>query len=84
VRRERHEQAFGTLTTGTLDALGDPLRIHSPVPESAPITYIRVLMSDISGCRFVVRSSDCLRDGSDQVVCTNEVGSCSLQEEQML
>jgi len=31
-----------------------------------------------------VRSTDCLRDGSDQFVCGSEVGSCSLQEEQML
>jgi hypothetical protein len=42
------------------------------------------MMPDISGCRFVVRSSDCLPDGSEQVVCCIEVGSCSLQEEQML
>ena len=40
--------------------------------------------TDISGCLFVVRSSDCLRDGIDQVVCPTEIGSCSLQEEQML
>ena len=40
--------------------------------------------TDISGCLFVVRSSDCLRDGIDQVVCSTEIGSCSLQEEQML
>ena len=33
---------------------------------------------------FAVRSADRLRDGSDQVVCTIKVGSCSLQEEQML
>lgn len=38
----------------------------------------------VFGCLFVVRSSDCLRDGIDQVVCTTEIGSCSLQEEQML
>ena len=37
-----------------------------------------------TGCLFVVRSSDRLRDGIDQVVCFTEVGSCSLQEEQML
>jgi hypothetical protein len=42
------------------------------------------MMSDVSAFRFVVRSADCLRDSSDQVVCANEVGSCSLQEEQML
>jgi hypothetical protein len=42
------------------------------------------MMPIISVCRFVVRSSDGLRDGSDQVVCLIEVGSCSLQEEQML
>ena len=40
--------------------------------------------TNISGCLFVVRSSDRLRDGSDQVVCSTEIGSCSLQEEQML
>ena len=39
---------------------------------------------NISGRLFAVRSSDCLRDGSDQVVCFTEIGSCSLQEEQML
>jgi hypothetical protein len=40
--------------------------------------------TEISECLSVVRSSDCLRDGFDQVVCTTEIGSCSLQEEQML
>ena len=39
---------------------------------------------EISGCLFAVRSSDCLRDGIDQIVCSTEIGSCSLQEEQML
>jgi hypothetical protein len=39
---------------------------------------------EISGCLFVVRSPDCLRDGIDQIVCSTEIGSCSLQEEQML
>ena len=38
----------------------------------------------IFGGLFVVRSSDCRRDGIDQVVCSTEIGSCSLQEEQML
>ena len=38
----------------------------------------------ISGCLFVVRGSDCLDDGINQVVCSTEIGSCSLQEEQML
>ncbi len=44
-------------------------------------------MSDethISGCLSVVRRSDRLHDGIDQIVCTTEIGSCSLQEEQML
>ncbi len=40
--------------------------------------------TDISGRLSVVRSSDCLRDRIDQVVCITEIGSCSLQEEQML
>jgi hypothetical protein len=40
--------------------------------------------TDVSKCLLVVRSSDCLRDGIDQVVCSTEIGSCSLQEEQML
>jgi hypothetical protein len=39
---------------------------------------------EISRCLFVVGSSDCLRDGIDQIMCPTEVGSCSLQEEQML
>ena len=39
---------------------------------------------DICGRLFIVRSSDCLRDGIGQVVCSTEIGSCSLQEEQML
>ena len=39
---------------------------------------------DISERLSVVRSSDGLRDGIDQIVCTTEIGSCSLQEEQML
>jgi len=38
----------------------------------------------ISGRLFVVRGPDCLHDGIDQVVRSIEVGSCSLQEEQML
>ena len=41
-------------------------------------------MAEISRCRFVVLCSDRLGDGIDQVVCFIEVGSCSLQEEQML
>ncbi len=40
--------------------------------------------TDIPECLSVVRGSDCLRDGIDQVVCATEFGSCSLQEEQML
>ncbi len=40
--------------------------------------------TDISGCLLVVRRSDCLHDGIDKVMCSTEVGSCSLQEEQML
>ena len=40
--------------------------------------------TDISGGLFVVRRSDRLCDGIDQVVCSTEIGSCSLQEEQML
>jgi hypothetical protein len=39
---------------------------------------------EISGCLIVVRSADCLRHGIDQAVCSTEIGSCSLQEEQML
>ena len=39
---------------------------------------------DIANRLFVVLSSDCLGDGIYQVVCSTEVGSCSLQEEQML
>ena len=85
--RKRHEQALGTRTTSTLDALCDPLWIQPRTPGGEPVIYTSVMMSnytDISGCLFVVRSSDCLRDGIDQVVCSTEVGSCSLQEEQML
>jgi hypothetical protein len=37
-----------------------------------------------SACLFVVRGSDCFRDGIYQIVGTTEIGSCSLQEEQML
>jgi hypothetical protein len=40
--------------------------------------------TDISGCLSVVRSSDCLHDGIDQVMRPTEIGSCSLQEEQVL
>jgi hypothetical protein len=39
---------------------------------------------NVSGCLFVVRSSDCLGDGIDQSVGPTEIGSCRLQEEQML
>jgi hypothetical protein len=38
----------------------------------------------VAGRLFAVRSSDCVHHGSDQIVCVIEVGSCSLQEEQML
>ena len=87
MRRERHEQALMTLTTSTLDALCDPLWIHYLTPGGEPIISIRIMMpkyTDISGCLFAVRSSDCLRDGIDQVMSPTEFGSCSLQEEQML
>jgi hypothetical protein len=40
--------------------------------------------TDIARRLFVVRSSDRLCDGIDQIVCFIEIGSCSLQEEQML
>jgi hypothetical protein len=40
--------------------------------------------TEISGCLFVVRRSDRLHDGIDQGVRSPKVGSCSLQEEQML
>jgi hypothetical protein len=40
--------------------------------------------TDISGYLYVVRNSDCLRHGIDQVMSPTELGSCSLQEEQML
>jgi hypothetical protein len=40
--------------------------------------------TEISGCLFIVRSSDFLCDRIDQIVCSTEIGSCSLQEEQML
>jgi hypothetical protein len=33
---------------------------------------------------FVVRGSNSLRNGVNQVVCFTKIGSCSLQEEQML
>ncbi len=87
MRRQRHEQALGAVTTSTLDALGDPLWVHTRAPGGEPVLCTRVMMTDstdISGCLFVVRSSDCFRDGIDQLVRSTEVGSCSLQEEQML
>ena len=40
--------------------------------------------TDISWVVFVVRNSDCLRYGIYQIVRSTEIGSCSLQEEQML
>ena len=40
--------------------------------------------ADISRCLIIVRSADCVRHGIDQAVCSTEIGSCSLQEEQML
>ena len=39
---------------------------------------------NVSVCLFIVRGSDCFRDGIDQIVGTTEIESCSLQEEQML
>lgn len=82
--RERQEQAFGSLTTRALDALGDPLRIDPPAPGAASVTWTRVIMSVVSRHQFRMREADCLNDGSDEAVCLIEVGSCSLQEEQML
>jgi len=73
MHRERDEQAFGTLTTSALDTLHEPFRLHAQVPGREPID-----------CTLAVRSLDCLRDGSNQIVRFIEVGSCSLQEEQML
>jgi hypothetical protein len=87
VRRKRDEQAIGTLATSTLDALCDPLRIRSPVPGDEPMIDTCVVSSidtDIFVYLFVVRSPDCSSYSVDQVVCSIEVGSCSLQEEQML
>jgi hypothetical protein len=83
MRCECHKQAFGIRETSTLDALGDPLWIHSLVPEGKSIAWTR-LIPVVSGRLFAVRSLDCLRDGSDEVVRFFEIGSCSLQEEQML
>jgi hypothetical protein len=40
--------------------------------------------TDISGGLSVVWRSDRFCDGIDQVVRSTEIGSCSLQEEQML
>ena len=40
--------------------------------------------TEITGGLFAVRRSDRLNDGIDQVVCSTEIGACSLQEEQML
>src|SRR6185295_4646900 len=42
------------------------------------------MSTDIFGRLFVARSADCLRDRVDQVMCSFEIGSCSLQEQQML
>ena len=83
MRRERHEQAFGTLKTSTLDALGNPLRIHPASPGREP-AHCAGMRSAVSVVLFAVRSSNCLYDSSDQAMCFIEVGSCSLQEEQML
>lgn len=41
-------------------------------------------MSIVSGRVPVARGSNGPYDGSNQIVCILEVGSCSLQEEQML
>jgi hypothetical protein len=38
----------------------------------------------ISSGLFVVWSADRLRDGINQIMSTTKIGSCSLQEEQML
>jgi hypothetical protein len=87
VRRERHEQALGTLASSTLDALGDPLGIQPLELGGEPIIDTCTMMSNytnIFGSLLGVRGPDCLHDGIDQVVCSREIGSCSLQEEQML
>ena len=41
-------------------------------------------VTDISGRLFVAQSADCLRDGVDQVVCSIEIGTCSLHEEHVV
>ena len=87
MRPERHEQALGTFETCTRDAIGKPLLIQSRTPGGETLFLIRIMMSndaDLSGCRFVVLRADCLRHGFDQVVCSGKIGSCSLQEQQML
>jgi hypothetical protein len=87
VRRECHEQAIGSLATRALYALRDPFRIQSPPPGDEPIIDNCVVSSidtDIFVCLFVVRYPDRSRDCVNQIMCFTEVGSCSLQEEQML
>ena len=42
------------------------------------------IYTDVSDSRFVVWSADRLRDGINQIMSTTKIGSCSLQEEQML
>ncbi len=87
MRRECHEQALGTLATGTLDALRDPFRIQCRAAGGEPVVYTWILLFTylkVLRCLFVMRGPDCLHDGIDQGVRSIEVGSCSLQEEQML
>jgi hypothetical protein len=87
VRRKRYEQTIGSLATRSLDALGDLLRIQSQAPGEEPIINTCVVSSidtDIFVCLFVVRGPYRSRDRVNQVMGFTEVGSCSLQEEQML
>jgi len=77
-------QALDRLKAGTLDALCDLFGILPRSTTSETVIPLRDLMPDVCGCLYVVRRPDGFRDGIDQGMRCTEIGSCSLQEKQML
>lgn len=68
------------------EAFRDPRRIQPGPLGSAAVVIARFMSSGpvIAGRRFFVRSADRFRDGINEFVSSPEVGSCSLQEEEVL
>jgi hypothetical protein len=84
VRCERHEQAFGTLPTRAFDALLNLFWIHTQALGRESIYSTGIVISVVARRLFAEGSPDCLLDGINQAMRFTKIGSCRLQEEQML